>query len=122
MKFHTLKAWPPYFREVRDDLKLLEIRSNDRDYREGDVLVLQEYLPTDDELHGAPFDSTRTQEAILELEGMDRGFTGDVEICIAQAITWEAPGLEPGYVAISLRRCVLAAPEAGEDGPGPNEK
>lgn len=130
MNFHTLKCWPPYFREVRDDLKLLEIRQNDRDYQDGDLLALLEYLPTDEELDryahaGAPmaFDVERTRHAIEndpDLRELGRGYSSEIELVLARHVLREAPGLAPGYVAISIQRVVLAAPDVGEDGPGPN--
>lgn len=130
MKFHALKCWPPYFRQVRDDLKCLEVRQNDRDYQDGDVLVLQEYLPTDEELDryahaGAPmaFNVEPTRRTLAEdpyYQGMDRGYSSEVELVLARHVLREAPGLAEGYVAISLQRVVLAAPDVGEDGPGPN--
>lgn len=120
MNVHALKCWPPYFQQVRDDLKCLEVRRNDRDYRDGDLLVLQEYLPTDRELADAPFDATEARRAVAELKEMDRGYTGEVELALAQHVLRQAPGMEVGYVAISLHRVVLTIPDAGEDGPGPH--
>jgi hypothetical protein len=125
MNVHALKCWPPYFGWVRDDLKCLEVRLNDRDYREGDLLVLQEYLPTDEELQAASFNTLEADQAardVANLRGMGAGagFTGQVELALARHVLKDAPGLAPGYVAISLQRVVLAAPDAGEDGPGPN--
>ena len=45
MKVHDLKTWPRQFRHVRDGLKTFEVRRNDRDYREGDLVILREYVP-----------------------------------------------------------------------------
>ena len=42
---HELKIWPEPFAAVRDGRKRYEVRRNDRDYRVGDVLVLNEYIP-----------------------------------------------------------------------------
>jgi len=44
-EIHYLKTWPPYFQEVADGNKTFELRTYDRDYREGDILVLQEFVP-----------------------------------------------------------------------------
>lgn len=44
-KWHHLKTWPPYFQMILDGLKTFELRENDRDFQEGDFLVLEEYLP-----------------------------------------------------------------------------
>lgn len=45
MTEHTLKTWPEFFQAIVDDRKPFEYRLNDRDYQEGDVLHLQEYVP-----------------------------------------------------------------------------
>lgn len=42
---HALKTWPEYFKLVREGKKRFELREDDRDYEEGDVIILQEYHP-----------------------------------------------------------------------------
>lgn len=41
-----LKTWPEYFEEVKAGTKSFEVRKDDRPFRPGVVLVLQEYEPT----------------------------------------------------------------------------
>ena len=41
-KFHQLKTEKPYFDEVVSGNKKFEVRKNDRDFKVGDVLVLEE--------------------------------------------------------------------------------
>lgn len=43
MKVHRLKTWSTPFEDVKSGMKTFEIRKNDRDYRIGDVLVLDLY-------------------------------------------------------------------------------
>lgn len=45
MAHHNLRTWPRYFNEVVSGKKTFEMRSNDRDFREGDTVTLQEYDP-----------------------------------------------------------------------------
>lgn len=45
MNTHHLKTWPTYFNAVKNGSKKFEIRVNDRDYRTGDILVLEEFQP-----------------------------------------------------------------------------
>lgn len=45
MKVHELKIGSEFFEAVKDGRKKFEIRKNDRNYQEGDVLVLKEYDP-----------------------------------------------------------------------------
>lgn len=40
---HKLKALPEYFELVRIGVKNFEVRKNDRDFKVGDLLILQEW-------------------------------------------------------------------------------
>lgn len=42
---HELKTWPEYFKEVKSGRKTFEVRKNDRDFCEGDILHLNEWEP-----------------------------------------------------------------------------
>lgn len=42
---HALKTWPEYFKEVSSGNKKFEVRKNDRPFKVGDTLILQEYDP-----------------------------------------------------------------------------
>lgn len=48
MKTHELKTWPVYYTELIKYTKRFEIRKNDRDFKTGDILVLQEWNPEGD--------------------------------------------------------------------------
>ena len=45
MRFHYLKTWPVFFRDVKEGRKLFEIRLDDRKYEVDDVLILLEWDP-----------------------------------------------------------------------------
>lgn len=45
MTTHRLKTWPDPFEAVFIGVKRFEFRKNDRDFQEGDKLVLQEWNP-----------------------------------------------------------------------------
>lgn len=77
MTRHSIKCIPPFFQDVKFGNKGFEIRFDDRDYRVGDVLNLQEYIP-------------------------DQGYTGcefEVEVTY---ILREFVGLKEGYVAMAI--------------------
>lgn len=40
---HELKILPKYFRAVRDETKNFELRKDDRNFKIGDMLLLQEF-------------------------------------------------------------------------------
>lgn len=42
---HYLKTLPKYFKEIESGKKTFEVRKNDRDYKEYDILHLQEHTP-----------------------------------------------------------------------------
>ncbi len=42
---HDLKCWPEFFDDILSGKKSFEIRKNDRDFKEGDILFLREYDP-----------------------------------------------------------------------------
>lgn len=43
--YHHLKTWPPFFQQIIDGEKTFELRRNDRGFKTGDYLVLEEYQP-----------------------------------------------------------------------------
>ncbi len=45
MTTHDLKIWPPFFQDLTAGVKTAEVRRNDRDFREGDSLLLREWDP-----------------------------------------------------------------------------
>lgn len=42
---HNLKTINPFFSQVWEGTKTFEARKNDRDFKEGDTLILEEYDP-----------------------------------------------------------------------------
>lgn len=44
-KVHNLKTHPEYFHEVFMGHKTFEVRKNDRDFKVGDILILEEWNP-----------------------------------------------------------------------------
>jgi hypothetical protein len=45
MREHILKVWPEFFNAIMKGEKKAEIHLNDRDYKVGDYLYLQEWCP-----------------------------------------------------------------------------
>jgi hypothetical protein len=52
MKQHVLKTWPEPFSALVAGDKTFEFRKNDRDFKDGDVLVLAEFDPEKKEHSG----------------------------------------------------------------------
>ena len=44
MNIHELKTEEPYFNQIYNDIKTFEVRKNDRDFQQGDILHLREYI------------------------------------------------------------------------------
>lgn len=43
MKVHNLKIKPQYFKDVVSGIKTFEVRKNDRNFKVGDLMVLETY-------------------------------------------------------------------------------
>jgi len=77
---HVLKIHPEHFRNVMLGLKKVEIRKNDRNYQERDILFLNEFDP-------------KTEK-----------YTGSFEIRKVDFIIKDIPGLDPEYVALQISK------------------
>lgn len=78
MATHELKTWPQYFEGVYQGRKGFEFRKNDRDYKVGDTLVLQEWFPKEEWYSGR-----------------------EVKVSVTY-ILQDFPGIEPGYCILSI--------------------
>lgn len=71
---HDIKCWPMYFDAIRTGRKTFEVRLNDRNYHEGDTVLLREYDPEQQAFTGR---TLLTQVGYL-LPLDDRGAAGHV--------------------------------------------
>lgn len=88
MKTHDLKIWPIYFEAVKSGTKTFEFRANDRDFKLGDKLRLNEYDP-EKRLH--------TGHSILAL--VTYLFTSDDEYFL----NGERTGIAEGFCIMGIR-------------------
>lgn len=75
---HELKIHPNHYKDVLLGLKKVEIRKNDRNYQENDLLILNEFDPITEK------------------------YTGSFEIRKVDFIIKNVPGLDPDYVALQI--------------------
>lgn len=81
-RWHSLKTWPRHFEAIAARRKTVEIRINDRRYREGDGLVLAEWDPDR---------TTYTGRGLL--------------VVVGHVLTWDqcpGKGLYVGFAALSI--------------------
>lgn len=77
-KEHDLKTWPEFFARVWSREKRFELRKDDRGYQGGDTLLLREWSKA-------------------------KGYSGRaVRVEVAYLLGGQWPGLEPGYVVMSI--------------------
>ncbi len=97
---HELKTWPGPFKAMKDGLKHFEFRRNDRDYKEGDILFLNEWEPAFDQ---------RMVEDVLGLKATaptDGKYTGE---SLTRIVTYV---LGAGIFGVPKGYCILGlAPE-----------
>lgn len=89
---HALKILPSYFEDVVSGKKTFEIRKNDRDYKVGDLLALNEY--------------TETEEYI--------GYTGRHCVVKVDYILDNSAFLAENYIAMSIKPCSVCVND-GDD-------
>lgn len=89
MKIHELKCEPEYFRSVLDGLKNFEIRKDDRDFRQGDELLLKEFIPKD---YWDPCDPKQDE------------YSGRILHRRIVYLIRNFEGLTPGYVILGLKK------------------
>lgn len=71
---HELKTWNEYFEEVFMGHKTFEVRKNDRNFKNGDTLILKEWNPKTKQYTGRKM--ARNVTYILEggAFGLEKGF------------------------------------------------
>ena len=83
---HYLKSWPQFFAPIRQGTRTHELRRNDRDFRVGDLLVLQEYNPETQSYTGG--------KCRVEVTSMTS---------FAQPCAVSGEGLNPDFCILSVR-------------------
>jgi ASC-1-like (ASCH) protein len=76
---HALKVWPEYYQDIESGKKPFELRKNDRDFKQGDILLLQEWDPKTGKY-------TRNE----------------IELLVSYILEGGQFGLEEGYVIMAL--------------------
>lgn len=69
---HELKTWPKYFQLIADGTKSFELRKNDRDFQQGQVLILREF----DEQTNTYTGRTLHRKITYVLQGEEAGVFG----------------------------------------------
>lgn len=82
-RVHELRTWPSFFQAILDRRKTFEIRRNDRDFAVGDMLVLQEWNPTED------FYTMRSLRAEITYVMYGGRFGIDPEFCVLGFTSFE---------------------------------
>lgn len=76
MNTHTLKVWPEYFESLTNGTKNFEVRKYDRDFKIGDFLILQEYIPEGRGNNSTPGNTGKEIKKTIDyiLHGVNLGF------------------------------------------------
>lgn len=82
---HKLKTVQPFFNEVKEGIKKFEFRKNDRDFKKGDLLILEEYDPEDSEEE-------------------NKGYSGKVFAVRVDYILENYTGIEKGYCVMGVTK------------------
>lgn len=83
---HALKIYPEYFEAVKSGKKPFEVRKNDRDFKVGDILALNEFDP---------------------LEGAEGKYTGWTLFKRISYILDDEAYCKAGFVIIGISPCMI---------------
>lgn len=70
---HNLKTWPVFYDAVIAGIKTFEVRKDDRNFKEGDILLLQDYDPETDKFSGDQI----TVKVVYKMSGGKFGIAAD---------------------------------------------
>ena len=79
---HELKILPKYFDDVKIGQKTFEVRKNDRDFKEGDMLALNEFDPIN-------------------------GYTGNSIVVYVDYMMNDPEYIKEGYVIMGIKPCLV---------------
>ena len=95
---HNLKCWPQYFWPVVRREKPFEIRKNDRDFKVGHYLALQEYDPA---LAARAMESLDSSDPESVEQAIQKGYTGSSSLFEITYITDFQQ--QAGYVVMGIK-------------------
>ncbi|NEZ54976.1 DUF3850 domain-containing protein [Adonisia turfae] len=95
---HNLKSWPHHFWPVVRGEKPFEIRKNDRDFKVGDYLALQEYDPA---LAARAMESLDSSDRESVEQAIQSGYTGQNSLFQITYITDFQQ--QAGYVVMGIK-------------------
>ena len=70
-RYHELKCWPASFEALRSAQKKADFRRDDRGFEEGDLLIMQEWVPV---LLGSEIGDYTGAILALRISHVERGF------------------------------------------------
>lgn len=73
MQTHRLKSWPEFFSMHFQDIKMFDLRKNDRGYKVGDMVQLEEWSPTLREFSGRTM-RARINYILQNFDGLKEGY------------------------------------------------
>lgn len=92
---HSLKTWPDVFQDIVDGNRVHEFRKNDRDFKIGDLLHLQEFRPVGEQFTG--------RDVVVQITAISHG------------PEW---GIPEGFVAFSIQLLEGRVVMIGDSGEG----
>jgi hypothetical protein len=73
MVTHNIKCINPYFNHINFGAKQFEVRLNDRNYQNRDIVVLEEYLPETSKYTGR-YVMVKISYVLKEFDGLKKGY------------------------------------------------
>lgn len=94
---HRLKILPRYFNDIKTGVKKFELRKDNRNFKVGDILVLEEYE------NGEYTKNTITVKVSYKLKGGDYGLDKDYCILGIEPLAQKQPNYVVGRTLVGLK-------------------
>ena len=100
---HEIKCEPKYFAAIKNGSKTFEVRKNDRPYKVGDILAINEFIPESVD----PYDDMFSMPSVDERFVSGGRYTGKSVLALITYILNDDEYVKKGFVILGIKNCLV---------------